>query len=530
MSTRSQLGTISFASHLAQARLRMRRGAAMLDSFAVIAFATSAWLSLTTLAGVWMFWQRMPHTDDLLANKLLAQLSEFSVAGLDMSKLYQALPDGSTFDVEAYAQSAAQGTGLNLMIFSLVALGVLLIPLLALGIGAARLGAQGRTKRLAALRLIGMTAGHVRRLALVETLVQFTIGFGIGFVIYVASLPAWSLLEFNMQPLSIAEMLLPWWAVIAIFAVLAALASISTIIGLITVSISPLGVTRRVSQGAMRWWRVGAFAAIIAGIVYVLSTQDTRDYGINDALRIVILFGAILSAALVSLAIIGPFAVQLLGRLLRHTNSPARLLAARRLIDDPRRAWRNISGITLMSLIATFTALVAAANLTKIPGKYAHLEPGSLKGTVLTTQETWDLARHSVHASFTSMMMGDMVKGVMIAFAFALILGAVATLIQQGSDVFDRAPEEKALVQLGAPAHVFARARIQQVMWPFLAAMLLSIGLGFLAFITGIKPEPENVRYLAWIIGAGVIVTLIPVLLMIPLERHVLATQQRRND
>ena len=64
------MNTISFASQLATARLRMRQGAALLDSFAVIAFAVSSWLTLTTLGGVWLFWQRMPHVEKNIVHVL----------------------------------------------------------------------------------------------------------------------------------------------------------------------------------------------------------------------------------------------------------------------------------------------------------------------------------------------------------------------------------------------------------------------------------------------------------------------------
>ncbi|PIM65776.1 ABC transporter permease, partial [Streptomyces sp. JV178] len=52
---------------------------------------------------------------------------------------------------------------------------------------------------------------------------------------------------------------------------------------------------------------------------------------------------------------LGPWVVDMLGRVLsRFARGPATLLAARRLSDDPRGAWRTVSGLVLAGLVAGF--------------------------------------------------------------------------------------------------------------------------------------------------------------------------------
>lgn len=53
--------------------------------------------------------------------------------------------------------------------------------------------------------------------------------------------------------------------------------------------------------------------------------------------------------------LLGPWVVDRLGRIVgRRAIRPATLLAARRLSDDPRGAWRTVSGLVLAGFVAGF--------------------------------------------------------------------------------------------------------------------------------------------------------------------------------
>ena len=472
------MNTISFASQLATARLRMRQGAALLDSFAVTAFAVSSWLTLTTLGGVWMFWQRMPHVEKNIAHVL--------------------------GDPEAIQY--LKGLGAMYMALAFIALALLTVPLLSLGMAAARLGAQGRAKRLASLRLVGMTAWQVQKVSLIETLVQYVIGFAVGFVLYVGSLPGWQALSFQGKKIEMSEMLLPWWGVLVTIVFLAVLAALSTLLGLVRVSISPLGVARRFSPRALKLWRFVFLGAVVTAAIAIFMRINT--HYLANTRDAILAIGAAMALVIVGVSIAGPLFIQLTARFGLLTSNGAKLLAARRVIDDPRAAWRNVNATALMGLV---TAQIVSGGFFTI------------SSPVDNTQRTLEeITRHDVTA------------GVFIVFAFTLVLGAVSTLIHQASDVFDRAPEQRALVNAGVALGVFSATRFRQVMWPYIVTTLFAVVIGVLPglayTIFGGHPISSDMKWLAIMVTLGTLITLAAAALTIPIERRVLTIQARRND
>ena len=151
--------TTRLAPRLAVARIKMRSGAAWLDVLAVVSFALSTLIALTVAGGIWMF----------------KTLNEERPA-----KILQAIGEDRA------------DTMLTYYVLSVVAGALLVIPIFALGSSAARLGAQARARRLATLRLIGVTGSQTVRMALIETAAQWLIGAVAGVVLYYATLPAWS--------------------------------------------------------------------------------------------------------------------------------------------------------------------------------------------------------------------------------------------------------------------------------------------------------------------------------------------------
>lgn len=473
------MNTISFASQLATARLRMRQGAALLDSFAVIAFAVSSWLTLTTLGGVWMFWQRMPNVEKNIAHVL--------------------------GDPEYIRY--LNGLGVTYMALAFIALALLTVPLLSLGMAAARLGAQGRAKRLASLRLVGMTAWQVQKVSLIETMVQYVIGFAVGFVLYVGSLPGWQALSFQGKKIEMSEMLLPWWGVLVTIVFLAVLAALSTLLGLVRVSISPLGVARRFSPRALKLWRFVFLGAVVAAAIAIFMCIDT--HYLENTRDTILAIGAAMALVIVGVSIAGPLFIQLTARFGLFTSNGAKLLAARRVIDDPRAAWRNVNATALMGLV---TAQI-------VSGGFFTISSAAVDNAQRTLEE---IARH------------DVTTGVFIVFAFTLVLGAVSTLIHQASDVFDRAPGQRALVNAGVALGVFSAARFRQVMWPYSVTTLFSVVIGVLpgvayAVFNGYSIS-SDMRWLAIMVTLGTLITLAAVALTLPIERRVLTVQARRND
>ncbi|MDN5793523.1 MAG: FtsX-like permease family protein, partial [Brevibacterium aurantiacum] len=388
---------ISLAPRLAVERIRATKGAGVLDVMAVFAFTVSAWLALTVAGGTWMFLQR------------------WLVAG--------------TIADRAWASMAPAYFGL-----AAFACALLVVPILSLGGGAARLGARGRARRLASLRLIGMTNGEVVRMSVIETLVQAIAGVVLGSVIFVVSLPLWQLLQFQMQPIGAAEMLLPWWLWLAVAGLLLLLAVTSTVLGLRRVTISPLGVARNHTPRRLKTWRLVAVVVLVIGFFIYAR--------FSNAFTLVGLVGMVLFLAVVigSINLVGPWLLQLVARPGTRTSHLPRLLAARRILDDPRSAWRHVSSVALLGFIAGF---------------------------VVTMPTTTGGASSEMSDAFVR----DIQTGVAITLAVGLVLAATATLITQASQVFDRAPESIALDRIGVPASVHVSVRRSLVLLPLAVAL-----------------------------------------------------------
>lgn len=466
------MNTLQMTGHLATSRIRNARGHALLDALAVVAFSVSSWLLLTTAGGVWMFYERLDTTGPRL------------------------LEQGVPLDV-------TDGLSGVYMSLAVLALGLLIIPLLSLGASAARLGANGRARRLASLRLIGLSAGQVNLMTLVETLIQAAVGFTIGGAIYLLTLPAWSNMSFTTLPITTTEMLLPWWGWLAAAALVAVITIGSTLAGLWRVSISPLGVSRRETPKAMKYWRVIGVVAAIPVLGVMIQNLDPETSTIANFL----LSALMLMVFFLTVSLAGPLFIQMAARPVAVTARTPRLLGTRRVLDDPRAAWRNISAISLMALLASVVVFIMTTDVTGY---------GSINEDVDNLRRT---------------LTGDITKGVAIALAFSLILGATGTLIHQASDVFDRAEESAALMRIGLPYSTLLKARLWQVIPPLLLMLSVTIGLGaLLGTFAEQKANTDNLVILVWVVGLGIALTLAAVVATAPIQAMVLSQKSRKND
>ncbi len=463
------MNTLTMASNLAVARIRNARGNALLDVFAVLAFAVSSWLLLTTLGGVWMFFNRRESLSELI---------------------FEHLGIGSDFTA-----------GLGDLYFSLavIAIGLLIIPLLSLGSAATRLGANGRARRLASLRLVGMSATQVNLMTLVETALQALAGFALGLTVYIASLPLWSRLKFTAINVRTSEMLLPWWGFLGAFALVSVITLVSTVVGLRRVSISPLGVSRRETPAALKYWRILGLVAMVPVVIYFM-----RNTHLNSNIQQFAGIAAAFIGLFLSVSLVGPLFIQLAARPLARTGNASRLLGVRRVIDEPRAAWRNISAVSLMALIASIV--------------------------VFGLQMSIDV-EDPAEFDLITIVAADIVKGVTIALGIALVLGATSTLIQQASDVFDREDESEALMNMGLARSTLLKARLWQVMPPLVLMLTVTIGLGALLGLgAGTTPNSDNLCLLVIVSVTGIVLTLGAVLATVPIQSALLKEATRKND
>lgn len=461
--------TLDLSARLATARLRDSRGTGALDVFAVAAFAVASALAFVVASGTWMFSARRLNPPAWL--------------------------------VRGDEPGLAEGATTAYLALAVFACALLILPVLGLGGAAARLGARGRARRLASLRLVGMTSGEVVGMSVVESLVQAAIGIVLGAGLWLASTPLLTMLTFQNQRIGFSELLMPWWLWLAIALVVLALAAVSTVLGLTRVRISPLGVAHQTTSPAMRAWRV---LALVLGVVAVSSLGSIIQMEVRLVV-IMLMFAGIMFFAIAMMNLFAPWVLQLLARIGSRTRSPARLIAMRRIVADPRSAWRNVSALGLIGFIV---------------GLFSTLPIGEI-------QSNPDEA----------VMLADIRQGALLTFGIALLVGAAGTVLTQSSDVIDRADELVALDRMGVPRAVDAAARRHQVFLPLVVTLGTSMALGALAALPLVaQMDPVFAMGVSslTIIGSVFLVALVLTLLAAestrPLRNRALATVARRND
>jgi hypothetical protein len=239
------------------------------------------------------------------------------------------------------------------LILSVVALAIL-TPVLLFIATATRLSAARREERFAAMRLTGATRKQVSMLAATESVTAGTLGVAAGFGIFfllripVAGLP------FIGEPFFPAELSLSLPDILAVAIGVPAAAAVAARLALRRVHISPLGVARRATPEPPRAWRVVPLLAGLAELGF-WTVHGAPASTPGQILAFVSSFALIL----VGLFIAGPWLTMAAARAMaRWTSRPSTLIAARRLADDPRAAFRAVSGLVL-ALFITTVAVVA---------------------------------------------------------------------------------------------------------------------------------------------------------------------------
>ncbi|MFF7160876.1 ABC transporter permease [Streptomyces sp. NPDC008086] len=246
-----------------------------------------------------------------------------------------------------------------------VLLGVVLLvmPVVVLAAAAGRLGAARREQRLAALRLAGGTPRQILAMTAVEAAGVGATGALTGALAYVALLPALAALPYGVGAWYTGQLWvgLPWLA--AVVLAVTALITVSAVTMLRQVATSPLGVAQQADPRRTRAIRLVLFVAVLAYIW--MSTDDGGQLKARQLLALLALFYG-------AFWLFGPWVVDRLGRIVgRRAKRPATLLAARRLSDDPRGAWRTVSGLVLAGFVAGFFSVTLGADGAPHQGQVA---------------------------------------------------------------------------------------------------------------------------------------------------------------
>ena len=252
------------------------------------------------------------------------------------------------------AVGGIQPSGIDL-ILSVVAL-AMLAPVLIFIATATRLSAARREQRFAAMRLVGATRRQVSLLAAIESTAAAVLGVAAGFGIFFLLRAPVAGIPFLGEPFFPADMALSLPDILAVAIGVPVAAAVAARLALRRVHISPLGVARRTTPRPPRAWRVLPLLVGLAELgFFVVHGTPASPSGEIWAL----LPGFLLIIA--GLIIAGPWLTMAAARVMaRRTSRPGALIAARRLADDPRAAFRAVSGLVL----ALFITTVAVVGIT----------------------------------------------------------------------------------------------------------------------------------------------------------------------
>ncbi len=321
--------------------------------------------------------------------------------------------------------------------FTSVALALLVMPLLGMGGAAARLAARRRDDRLATLRLLGATSAQVATVAVLEAVVLALVGAVAGVTVAALAAPLVGLVEFAGAPLGSRVRLSPA-ASAAVVVVVALVAAASAVLGLRRVRLDPLGVRMRTDARPAGW--LPAALGVVALGAASAAVQLVGGSGVVTVL--VVGTGLAFAAGIAMLNLIGPFALRVAaGGWLRRTRSPAGLIAARGVLDDPKGAWRQVSGTAAIS----FAAVVVGAGVSLV-----------------------DIAGSSQLSSEDAMLVRDIRTGLAVTVVGAFLTVACSVGVTQAATILDRADLSRALARLGTPESVVESARQRAVLQPLL--------------------------------------------------------------
>ena len=145
-------------------------------------------------------------------------------------------------------------------------------------------------------------------------------------------------------------------------------AVVSARLALRRVQISPLGVTRRVRK---RPPGIARIVPLLAGIAFLAYFDAAGKPGAIGSQLLELLVGFAL--LVVGLVLAGPWFTTAGSRIMvKRASRPAALIAGRHLLDNPKAAFRFVSGLVIALFVAS-AAIGALSSVTQATGPVLHL-------------------------------------------------------------------------------------------------------------------------------------------------------------
>jgi len=267
-------------------------------------------------------------------------------------------------------------TGLQIL---LAILGlVLLFPVLVFIGTATRLSAARREQRFAAMRLAGATLRQVAVISAVEAIVASVMGVAIGFCMFFLAKPALVHVPFAGQPLEAGDLSIGLIDILLIAIGVPVAAAMVARVALRRVQISPLGVARRATPSPPHSWRIIPLTAGVAELAFfaIVGHPASANGQIQTSL-----LGFFL--VMIGLVLAGPWLMMAGSKIMAtRTNRVAPMLAGRRLSDNPRGAYRAISGL----ILAVFVTSVSVGVVSTLLSDHGSTSSNTLASKTVTDQ------------------------------------------------------------------------------------------------------------------------------------------------
>ncbi|MBO0917236.1 FtsX-like permease family protein [Streptomyces laculatispora] len=332
---------------------------------------------------------------------------------------------------------------------------LLLVPVFGFLGQCARIGAVHRDRRMAGLRLAGASPRQVRRIAALESAPACLVGAVGGFAVFAAVLAG-----SGRTPAPTV-----WPACVAVVLGVPAVAALVSAFALRRVIASPLGLVRRVRP---EHGRRTTLALLLPGIAVAAAALLVRtgEGGSGATPFALLVISLVLLASVGALWAAGASAAFLGRRLTAGARSPAVLIAAGRLRDDPWAAARTHSALLLVTVVGTGFVGVREVMLADLRARGGHTPA--------------DLDFYTTGLDLTG-----------AAVLVALAIGLCGLAVGAAESLATRRRGLAAQAAAGVPHAVLARTLLLETALPLAPAMLLA-GIGgmavHLAYATVVTP------------------------------------------
>ncbi|WP_278756617.1 FtsX-like permease family protein, partial [Corynebacterium stationis] len=409
--------TSTLVLDLHKAALRTRTGTGLVTLVAIISLTVSSTIAYLVAGGTWMFYQR-------------------SLRPQDFHVVQETLANGPDDPIMS-----------TWVIMALFACAFLVPTIVSLTAQAAVLGASGREKRLATLRLIGLSSGDITRMTMLETAAQAAIGIVLGGFISVLLVPIFSNMKFQDVYISASELFLPWWGYLTVAVVVFVLAITASVVGMQRVRVEPLGVSRKEMPPALKY-RSAILFVIFTVFTLIMVDRTSMSSGIA-AMAIV---AAVVSINVMLINWVAPFLLQVFYRMVSIMPGTSHFVASQRIAADAKTTWRRSASMAFFGVIAGYLVIspVGADGLTAMMSE----EPGIF------------------------MMFRDLAMGGVLTLVFGFILSAMSVFLGLASQIFEQAHLSRSLHLMGVQRNFYFRTQVFETLGPVVIVSLIGFTFG----------------------------------------------------